>query len=232
MIADAVGDLPVVVPRTESAQVAHQGCITSSADSAQNRRQVTDHGTGWHALSSAMKERGPMKVIGSLVRYGARVVVVAALLVSGLMSPTSASASVTYYRMQARHSGLCAYVIPSGFVDQNRVNQSYCDPYSYNLFQLSPSDSGHWSLVVQATGMCLEVENGSLDNKTRIAQHGCNSGWQQQWNLVYMDSGYYALQNRRSGKCMDVEGNYTFPGARLWQYTCDWGDYNQEFAFI
>jgi hypothetical protein len=80
--------------------------------------------------------------------------------------------------------------------------------------------------------MCLEVENGALSNKARIAQHSCNSGWQQQWNLVYMDSGYYALQNRRSNKCMDVEGNYAFPGARIWQYTCDWGDANQEFAFI
>lgn len=152
------------------------------------------------------------------------------------LTASHANAAVTYTNMQARHSGLCAHVTPDGFTDENRVSQQYCTTNAYDEFYLSPSDAGHWRLVVQATGKCLEVENGSLSNKARIAQASCNSGWQQQWELIPTDSGYYALMNRRSLKCMDVENNLTFPEARIWQWTCDGSgnvyDTNQQFRFV
>jgi hypothetical protein len=164
-----------------------------------------------------------------LIRFVTPVVVV----VAGLLAAPAgrADASVTYYFMQARHSGLCGHVVPNGYVDQNRLIQTNCYGGSHSLFALQPSDDGHWRLIVLGTSKCLDVIGNSQSDRAKIQQYSCHSGWNQQWDLRPTDSGYYQIVARHSQKCMDVQGDYTTHGAYIWQYPCDLGD-NQQFRFI
>ena len=90
-----------------------------------------------------------------LIRFVTPIVALAAGLLAVPAGP--ADASVTYYLMQARHSGLCGHVIPNGYVDQHRLIQAYCTGDNHSLFALQPSDDGHYRLVVLGTGKCLDV---------------------------------------------------------------------------
>lgn len=168
-------------------------------------------------------------------RLGSRIAVVATLaatLAGGLVAvATSASAEVTYYEMQARHSGLCGYVNGGGVTDEYQLVQGLCLPYPNHLFHLQPSDDGHYRIVVASTGRCLDVVGASLSDRARVKQHPCHGGFNQQWALYYTDSGYYQIVARHSQKCLDVEGDKVSGYARIWQYTCDVGD-NQQFRFV
>jgi Ricin-type beta-trefoil lectin domain-like len=101
----------------------------------------------------------------------------------------------------------------------------------YNLPERSPSDDGHYRLIVAATGKCLGVSEESQDLRAQIRQYSCDSGWSQQWDLRPTDNDYYEVVARHSNKCMDVQGDYVGPGANIWQYDCDLGP-NQQFRFV
>jgi len=169
------------------------------------------------------------KVHVRLARFATPIVALVVGLVAVPAGP--ANASVAYYFMQARHSGLCGHVIPNGYVDQNRLIQAYCFESNHSLFALQPSDDGHYRLVVLGTGKCLDVIGASQGDRAKIQQYSCHSGWNQQWDLRPTDSGYYQIVARHSQKCMDVQGDYLTPGAYIWQFPCDLGD-NQQFRFL
>ena len=63
----------------------------------------------------------------------------------------------------------------------------------YSLLERSPSDVGHYRLIVAATGKCLGVSGESQDLRAQIRQYTCDSGWNQQWDLRPTDNDYYEL---------------------------------------
>jgi hypothetical protein len=126
--------------------------------------------------------------------------------------------------MKARHSGLCGNVLPaSGFFVQGA-----CTAIPYNMLEVSPSDDGHFRLIVAATNGCLGITDSSTSLRAKLRELPCGSGWNQQFDLRPTDSGYVEIVARHSQLCLDVQGDYVGPGAYIWQYTCDQG-YNQQF---
>jgi hypothetical protein len=129
--------------------------------------------------------------------------------------------------MKARHSGLCGNVLP----DTGLFVQGTCTGIPYNMLEVSPSDDGHFRLIVAATNKCLGIDGASTSLRAKLKQMTCGSGWNQQFDLRATDSGYVEMVARHSQLCLDVQGDYVGPGAYLWQYTCDQG-YNQQFLLV
>lgn len=134
--------------------------------------------------------------------------------------------------LQARHSGLCANVIPGDQDGANSAIQGGCDNNAYNLLELDARPDGFYRIVVAATERCLGVKDASLSLRARIYQYTCvTDAPNEEWSLHRTDEGYFTITAKHSGLCLDVEGDYVGPGAFLWQYTCDNG-YNQQFKFV
>ncbi len=117
-------------------------------------------------------------------------------------------------------------ISPDGVVDQFSSNSG-----NNQQWQISPTDSGYYTITSRSTGNVLDVSGGSHDNGAVILQYPKHGGPNQQWQFVPTDNGYFQIINRDSGKVADVKEVSTANGAGIWQWEYA-GGLNQQWKLV
>lgn len=137
---------------------------------------------------------------------------------------------VTYYHLQARHSGQSVDVSSASMADGATVIQwptSATAPNQEWYFRPAPT-AGYYNVVSRNSGKCLDVSGASTANSAAVVQWRCGTGANQDWQIV-TTGAYIQLKARHSGKCLDVPAFSGTAGTALVQYTCSTGT-NQQFS--
>jgi hypothetical protein len=169
-----------------------------------------------------------MKNSRSWIRAGFRMGVGAALLAAALaVVPERASASITYFMLQAVSDDRCLSVTPPGGAGEHLAFQGPCVPDQYGSWTLQPSDNGTYR-IVNPERRCLEVLRGSLNDGADIRIANCNADWRQQWWRNGTPAGNLEFANRRSEKCLDGQRPAGPSGlSSVRQYGCHGGTTQQ-----
>ncbi|MEV4376232.1 RICIN domain-containing protein [Streptosporangium sp. NPDC049644] len=133
----------------------------------------------------------------------------------------------------ARHSGKCLEVLRSAVEDGADVQQRTCDGGANQMWNLTATNAGYYTVRAMHSGKCLHVLDGDLRSGANIRQWACVSGrYSEEWRLGQRANGYFVLVSRHSGKCLDMQGGGTGDGTNALQWTCVRGRASQEWRLV
>ena len=138
------------------------------------------------------------------------------------------SASGTYMRLMAKHSGRCLDVYGGLLSSGTAIIQWDCHNGDNQAWNLIPVGNDYYKLMVKHSGKCLDVYGASRDNGARLIQWDCHGGDNQLFKKEQVGT-YYRFRAKHSNRCIDVYGGQTDNGVRLIQWDCHGGD-NQSWA--
>ncbi|MGM1062216.1 RICIN domain-containing protein [Saccharothrix sp. Mg75] len=140
----------------------------------------------------------------------------------------STNPPVTFYRVDARHSGKAMDVQQPNADNGARVVQYAYGGNAWQQWQFQDAGGGYWRVVSRHSGKCLDVVSASTADGAELVQYTCGTGANQQFQMV-ANGSYFQLRARHSGKCVDVPAASTADGAVLKQYPCNTGT-NQQWS--
>jgi hypothetical protein len=160
-------------------------------------------------------------------------------LLGAMLLATMATAEAQaqqYFKVVARHSGMCLDVAHASAAHAADVVQGSCPgPGGYNQqWTLVGTGSGYYQYRPRHVGgMCLDVAHLSIAHGANVIQGTCWSpGPNQQWIWVATSGGYGTLRPRHSSnKCLDVANFNYAHGADVIQADC-WNGRNQQWRLI
>jgi hypothetical protein len=89
------------------------------------------------------------------------------------------------YKITARHSGLALqFTGGTSAINTSVVEQWPFETQSYQVWSVSPTSDGYFTISVKGTNSCMDVKGVSAANFAPVQQWTCTGGANQKWNLV------------------------------------------------
>ena len=130
----------------------------------------------------------------------------------------------SFYKLQAKHSGLLLSVENSGTVNGSNVSQQPDNNLNSQIWKLEDMGSGYFKLVNKNSGKCLDVSGGSTSDGGNIHQWDYANGANQVWKFNDADNGYYKIIPKHIDKAVDVSGGSKNTGANIQLWSHNTGD--------
>ena len=124
----------------------------------------------------------------------------------------------SYYKIQAKHSGLVIGVENSSLKDGGNVAQYTDNNSSSQIWKIEETSGGYYKIISKNSGKCLDVAGVSRNNGGNLHQWAYGGGDNQQWKIESVGDGYYKIIAKHCGKCVDVGGASKNSGGNIQQW--------------
>lgn len=115
--------------------------------------------------------------------------------------------------------------------DDKRVVQQDFQQLAHQVWQLTPLDSGYYSITVPGTDLALESKDWDTRDGAKLHKTSWINSWNQHWLIEDTGKGALAIRSRLSSQVMDAYPmtNKNSGDVVLWTY---WGGENQHWRLV